>query len=89
MIPRGSERSRALAKDITIYTVPTCPWCRQAKEYLAQNGVEYTDYNVAEDQTKFQEMVKLSGQMSVPVIVIDGEMQLGFNEKKLAAALGK
>jgi glutaredoxin-like YruB-family protein len=78
-----------LAKDITIYTVPTCPWCRQTKEYLSRNGIEFTDYNVAEDRAKFEEMVKLSGQMSVPVIVIDGEMQLGFNEKKLAAALGK
>ena len=78
-----------MAKDIKVYTIPTCPWCRQTKEYLAQNGIEYTDYNVAEDQAKFQEMVKLSGQMSVPVIVVDGEIQLGFNEKKLADALGK
>lgn len=74
-------------KDVRLYTTPTCPWCKKAKDYLAQKGVKYTDYNVAEDRTKLQEMVQLTGQRGVPVIVIDGEAIVGFNQAKIDSAL--
>ena len=76
-----------MAKDIKLYSIPTCPWCRQTKDYLARKGVEYADFDVATDKSKFEEMVKLSGQMGVPVIVVDGKPQVGFNEKKMDEAL--
>ena len=76
-------------KDIKVYTIPTCPWCKQTKEYLDQKGVQYTNLDVAADQASFQEMVKLSGQMGVPVIVIDGEIQVGFNQGKVEESLSK
>lgn len=60
-------------KRVITYTTPTCPWCRQLKEYLNQKGVQYTDYNVAVDRARFDEMMKLTGQAGVPVTVIDGK----------------
>jgi len=59
-----------------------------AKEYFKKNNVEYTDYNVAEDDAKREEMIKKSGQMGVPVIDIDGELFVGFDQKGIAKALG-
>lgn len=76
-------------RKVTIYTIPTCPWCRQTKEYLQQKGIEYTDHNVAEEQQALDEMYKLTGQAGVPVIVIDGTVIVGFNTKKIDEALSK
>ena len=64
-----------------------------AKEFMDEKGVEYTDYNVAEDSTKRDEMMQKSGAASVPFIVVtdeegNEETQLGFDKDKLATALG-
>jgi len=70
-------------KNVTIYSTPTCPFCKRAKEYLKQKEISYTDFNVAEDKEKAKEMVKKSGQMGVPVITIEKEIVVGFNQALL------
>ena len=74
-------------KKVTIYSTPTCHFCQMAKEFFKDNNVEYTDYNVAEDIEKRQEMVEKSGQMGVPVISIDEQVIVGFDENKLKETL--
>lgn len=59
-----------------------------SKEFFKENNIEFTDYDVAEDTTKRQEMIERSGQMGVPVIFIDDQMIVGFNKDKLTTALG-
>jgi glutaredoxin 3 len=68
---------------IQIYSTPTCPYCVMAKEFFKEKGIEFADYNVAEDQAKAQEMVKKSGQMGVPVIDVDGEIIVGFDKARI------
>lgn len=72
---------------VTIYSTPTCHFCHQVKEFLKENNVAFTDYDVAEDATKREEMLNKTGQMGVPVIDIDGEIIIGFNEPKLRELL--
>lgn len=67
-------------KKVVIYSTPTCPYCKRAKEYLSRKGISYTDIDVAQDKEKAKEMTEKSGQMSVPVIIIDGEIVVGFNQ---------
>ncbi len=67
-------------KKVVIYSTPTCPYCKRAKEYLSRKGISYTDINVAQDKEKAKEMTQKSGQMSVPVIIIDDEIVVGFNQ---------
>jgi glutaredoxin 3 len=76
-------------KNIRIYSTPTCPWCRKAKDYLKDKGVQFSDFNVAEDQAKLQEMVQLTGQRGVPVIRIGDEVIVGFDQPKIDEALAK
>lgn len=76
-------------KEVVIYSTPTCPYCRRAKEFFKQKGIDFTDYNVAEDKEKAQEMIKKSGQMGVPVILIDGEIVIGFNQALVEKLLSK
>ncbi|NQV93446.1 glutaredoxin family protein [Candidatus Kaiserbacteria bacterium] len=75
-------------KQIIIYSTPTCHFCQLTKEFLKENNVEFTDYNVAEDMEKRQEMVEKSGQMGVPVIFIGEDMFVGFDKDKLSEAIG-
>ena len=62
------------AKEVKIYSTPTCSYCKMAKKFLEDNGVSYKDLNVADDITAREEMVSKSGQMGVPVVDIDGEL---------------
>lgn len=73
---------------VTVYSTPTCPWCHKAKDYFKEKGVEFTDYNVAADQAKADEMVKKSNQMGVPVIDINGQIIIGFDRGKIDELLG-
>ena len=67
-------------KKVVIYSTPTCPYCKRAKEYLSRKGISYTDIDVAQDREKAREMTQKSGQMSVPVIIIGDEIVVGFNQ---------
>ncbi|MDQ5901709.1 MAG: glutaredoxin 3 [Patescibacteria group bacterium] len=75
-------------KKVEIYSTPTCHFCHMAKDFFAANNVAFTDYDVSTDEAKRSEVIERSGQMGVPVIFIDGEMVIGFNEPKLRELLG-
>ena len=75
-------------KHVTIYSTPTCHFCKMAKDFFTEKGVQYTNYDVASDAQKRQEMIQMTGQLGVPVIVIDGTISVGFDREKLAAKLG-
>jgi len=42
---------------------------------------------VAQDRDKAKEMIQKSGQMGVPVITINGEVLVGFNQSQLDSLL--
>jgi len=75
-------------KNVTIYSTPTCHFCQMTKEFLKEQGVAYTEFDVAHDLEKRQEMIQKSGQMGVPVIFIGPEMIIGFDKERLASQLG-
>ncbi|MBI2039142.1 MAG: glutaredoxin family protein [Candidatus Niyogibacteria bacterium] len=74
--------------NVTIYTTPTCVYCKMTKEFFKAHNIQYTEKDVAADEVARKEMFEKSGQMGVPVIFIDGEMIVGFDQKKLSELLG-
>ena len=74
-------------KNVTIYTTPTCGYCKMAKEFFTVNNVPYTEYNVGTDIEKRKEMIEKSGQMGVPVIFVDENMTIGFDKSRLSSLL--
>lgn len=78
-------------KKVKIYTSPTCGYCEMAKEWFKEKGIEYEEIDVAKDQNAAQEMVKESGQMGVPVIIVgeneDKKVIVGFDQGKLEEIL--
>jgi len=76
-------------KKVEIYSTESCHFCHMAKEYFKEHNVPFTDYNVGTDTAKRTEMIEKSGQMGVPVIVVDDkDVIIGFNEKKLGELIG-
>lgn len=75
-------------KKVSIYTTPTCQYCKMTKDFFKEKNVEFEEFNVAEDAAKRTEMIEKSGQMGVPVIDVEGELIVGFNKDKLTELLG-
>ena len=76
------------AKKVKLYTTPYCTYCKLAKNFFSKNKIIFTEIDVSEDEKALNEMVKKSGQMSVPVIEIGDEIIVGYNETKLKKLLG-
>ncbi|WP_308540784.1 glutaredoxin family protein [uncultured Murdochiella sp.] len=74
--------------EVTIYTSPTCVHCKAAKAFMADNNIAYTEKDVAADTEARQWMLD-RGYRGVPVIVVDGEEIIGFDQKKLSELLKK
>ncbi len=74
-------------KSVTIYSTPVCHFCHAAKDFFQENGVGYTEHDVAADLEKRQEMIEMTGQMGVPVIRIGDDVVIGFDEAKLRELL--
>ena len=75
-------------KKVTIYSTPTCPYCKMTKEFLTEKGVEFTNIDVSTDPKSAQEMIEKSGQMGVPVLDIEGEIIIGYDRERIASLLG-
>jgi len=73
---------------VKIYTTPVCPYCRMAKEFLTQRGVEFEEVNVQENRGAALEMIQKTCQNGVPVIEINNKIIVGFNQEKIIEALG-
>lgn len=72
---------------VTVYSTATCPWCHKVKEFLKSNKVDFVNKDVGEDKVAAKEMVEKSGQMGVPVTIVDGKIVVGFDEEKLKGLL--
>ena len=77
-----------MAKQVTIYSTPTCHFCHMAKEFFTEHNIPFTDYDVGSDLEKRKEMIARSRQMGVPVIFVGDEMLVGFDRERLSSLLG-
>lgn len=73
--------------NVIVYSTETCPFCKQVKAFLKKNNVEYKDIDVSSNQEAAQEMIQKSSQMGVPVIDVDGNILIGFDQQKLSELL--
>lgn len=72
---------------ITIYTTPTCIYCKMAKQWFKENNVSYEEKDVSSDAQARQEMIDKSQQMGVPVIEVGNELIIGFDKERLSELL--
>ena len=72
---------------IEIYTTEDCYYCKQAKDFFRKNEIDFIEHNVSNDLEKARQIFTMSGQMGVPMIIIDGEVIVGFDKRKLKALI--
>ena len=73
--------------NIKIYSTPSCPYCKLAKDFMKEKKIDFKEIDVASDPSAANEMVKISGQMGVPVIDIDGQIIVGWNKDAIEESL--
>jgi glutaredoxin 3 len=72
-----------MTKKIEVYSTTACPYCNKLKEWLEEQGYEYTDYNVNENREKAKEMIERTRQRGVPQTFIGDEEIIGFQPEKI------
>ena len=58
------------------------------KAFLKDHNVAYEEKDVSQDTAARDEMIAKSNQMGVPVVDIDGQIIVGFDEERLSKLLG-
>ena len=75
--------------NVIIYTTPTCGFCKMAKDYFDDNDISYETKDVTTNPDAYNEILEKSGQLGTPVIDIDGEVIIGFDQPKIDKAIKK
>lgn len=78
----------SMSKTVTVYSTPTCHFCHLAKDFFQEHNIPFTEYDVAMDADRRMEMRERTGQLGVPVIMIDQDIIVGFDEQKIRTLLG-
>jgi len=58
------------------------------REFLSQNSVEFEDRNIAKEPHWRKDLKALTGEIVVPVLVVNGRQVTGLDEVRMAKALG-
>ena len=73
---------------VVVYSSPTCVHCQAAKAFLAAVGIDFDEVDVRENVEGREELIELTGQLAVPVIVVGDAVVQGFDRPRLQALLG-
>jgi len=76
-------------KKVSVYSTKNCPYCRMAKAFLEKHGIPYEEIDVGADYSAAKKMTELSGQVGVPVIIVDSEVIIGFDSQRLNDLFGE
>jgi glutaredoxin-like YruB-family protein len=76
-----------VAKQVTVYSTPTCSWCNTLKSWLQEKNILYTDIDISHDQKAAEALVRRSGQQGIPQTDINGRIVVGFNQPLLKELL--
>ena len=74
---------------VTVYTTEPCGYCRVAKALLGKRQIPYEEINLSRDPDGRAELVRRTGMMTFPQVVIDGESIGGYQELVAADRSGR
>ncbi|MCC6759141.1 MAG: glutathione S-transferase N-terminal domain-containing protein [Candidatus Omnitrophica bacterium] len=58
--------------DLTLYYMPTCPFCQKVITFMKKNDIEIPMKDINEGENR-QGLLMLGGKTQVPCLVIDGK----------------
>ena len=74
---------------VTVYTTEPCGYCRTAKALLQKRGIAYEEINLAKNPSGRAELVRMTGMMTFPQVVIEGQPIGGYQELVQADRAGR
>lgn len=87
-VGNGEEVMELQHVKIKIYTTPTCPYCRKAKQYFKSLGLRFQEADVSRNPKELEVMYRKTRQYGVPVIEIGNQVIIGFDKNKIDRLLG-
>lgn len=81
------ESMNTLQPKVIVFSTPTCSFCTAAKRYFKERNIKFTDVDVSKNPEAARDMVKKTGQMGVPVILINNKPIVGFDKPKIMQML--
>jgi len=84
---KAVTKKKSITPKIKIYTTPKCIYCKQAKAYFTSKKLKYTELDVSKNDKALKEMIKISGHMAVPQIMINGKIIIGFDKEEINKSL--
>jgi len=83
------RRSQSMPREhkVIVYSTPTCSWCTKLKSWLREKRIRFVEVDVSKDARAAEELVRKTGQMGVPVTLVDGRPVIGFNQPMLERLL--
>lgn len=81
-----------MEEKIKVYALSTCPYCKRTRRFLDEHKVPYdcTEVDLLDDDKQdavLEEIEKLTGRRSFPVVLIGPEIIVGHDEERLRKAL--
>jgi glutaredoxin 3 len=75
--------------EIVVYSTEPCSFCGRVKGLLKSRGLEFTEVNLSKDPEGRMELMRRTGMMSFPQVLVDGELLGGYAETLTAAEEGR
>lgn len=86
---RSSAPKTGRKHQVLVFSTPTCSWCNREKKYLREHRVPFRDIDVSRDPQAAKDLARRTGQMGVPVTIIDnGKPIIGFDKPQIDRLLG-
>ncbi len=76
-----------MQKEVIIYTTPTCPFCKMVKRFLDDNSIKYEEKDISIDKDAQGEVIEKADKMVAPVVDIDGDIIIGYDENEMRKEL--
>lgn len=88
MVEKKEVKRHSSQKRVVVFSTSSCPWCNRVKQYLRQNHITFKDVDVSRDRKAAEDMVRMTGQSGVPVVMIGSRSIVGFDKRKIDRYLG-
>lgn len=73
--------------EVLLYSAQWCPWCQRTKQFLKENKVKFKEIDVDSHPNAAHELMEKTGQLGIPVTLVDGKPIIGFNVPELKKSL--
>jgi glutaredoxin 3 len=75
-------------RKVVVYTTDRCSFCVRVKMLLKARDIEFEEINISGDPTAFVDLAQRTGMMTLPQVMIDGQLVGGYQETAAAEQSG-